>query len=153
MKNLNEANKAAQQEGTQAALKFRGGMGALILGIIGVAVLIGLYLVVSKELHEYSTKAALKESSRRAMHLEKPAATVIILSPGGVSDRIPVPYMKKVVMGGKDFHMHCVYANKAEESFRPGIDKPCSDGDLPYVYASNDRGDKPNAITYSYADP
>src|SRR5205809_111990 len=45
---------------------------------------------------------------------------VLQLAAAGRSERIPNLYRKRVKMSGKDFHMHCVYAdNRAEESFVP----------------------------------
>lgn len=76
-------------------------------------------------------------------------AMMLSIEPGGKSERIPVPFQMHVVMNGKDFRFHCVYADGHEESFITG-ERPCSDGDMPFVYATNTRGNEPNVITYSY---
>ena len=76
-------------------------------------------------------------------------ARVLSMPPGGKSARIPVPYQKQVVMDGKDFRYHCVYQDGREESFGEG-ERPCTSGNLPFVYATNLRAKESNVVTYSY---
>lgn len=89
--------------------------------------------------------------AQQQVQLEMPTLTM----PAGVgeeSKRIPVPYMKKVVMTGEDFRFHCVYGDGSEESFLPGKEPPCRDGDLPFVYATNLKNEE-NVVAYAYAGP
>lgn len=103
-------------------------------------------------INEHSSKEGSLETRTVANAQQQSEAMLLHMAPGGKSKRTPVPFMKRVVMSGKDFRYHCLYADGHEESFVPG-EKPCSDGDLPLVYASNLRPNEPNDVAISYADP
>jgi hypothetical protein len=72
------------------------------------------------------------------------------MAPNGKSQYVPVPQGKHVVMDGEDFRYHCVYGDGHEESFGKGETR-CSDGHVPFVYATNKREKEANVVTYSYA--
>lgn len=85
----------------------------------------------------------------------QPADASTLTLPAGVgekSERIPVPFRKRVVMTGKDFRYHCIYGDGHEESFVPWKEPPCSDSDLPFVYATNLKNEE-NVVAYAYAGP
>lgn len=77
---------------------------------------------------------------------ERPKLT---MAPGGESERIPVPPGMRVVMDGDDFRFYCVYRDGHEESFGEG-EKACSDGDMLFVYARNEREKEANIVSYAY---
>ncbi|MFA6018579.1 MAG: hypothetical protein WC776_05400 [Patescibacteria group bacterium] len=74
----------------------------------------------------------------------------LVLPPKGKSKRIPVPQGMHVVMSGEDFRFHCVYQDGHEESFGAG-ESACSDGNMPFVYATNNREKEQNIVSYAYA--
>lgn len=76
-------------------------------------------------------------------------AQVLSMPPGGKSELISIPPGKSVVVNGEDIRLHCGYRDGHEESYLAG-ERPCSDGDKPFVWATNLRANKPNAITYFY---
>lgn len=85
----------------------------------------------------------------------QPAEASTLTIPAGVgekSGRIRVSLRKRVVMTGKDFRYNCVYGDGHEESFIPGEEPPCHDGDLPFVYATNLKNEE-NVVAYAYAEP
>lgn len=90
-----------------------------------------------------------KQPTASTSYKQPDKAMMLTIQPGGKSERIPVPYQMHVDMNGKDFRFNCVYADGHEESFVPG-ERSCSNGDMPFVYATNIRTDGPNVITYSY---
>ncbi len=110
-----------------------------LLAGIAFLLLIGLPMWVGVEEFRHAREQPRKEK-----------LPILRLAPGGKSEPIAVPYPMRVVIHGKDFQYHCMYADGHEETFRPG-ERPCSDGDMPFVYATNDRKDAPNVLTYSYA--
>ena len=73
----------------------------------------------------------------------------LVLPAGGESERIRVPYKKRLVMFGKDFRVHCVYRDGHEIDFGEG-EEPCPEGDMPYVYVTNE-AEVLNMISYAYA--
>lgn len=76
-------------------------------------------------------------------------APVLSMAPGGKSELVAVPSGMRVVMHGEDIRYHCMYQDGHEESFIKG-EPACKDGHVPFVYATNLRTDKGNAVTYSY---
>jgi len=81
-----------------------------------------------------------------------PAASdvrVLSMAPGGKSELIPIPSGKSVEVNGEDIRIHCIYRDGHEESYVEG-EHPCKNGNKPFIYATNLRTDKGNAITYSY---
>lgn len=76
-------------------------------------------------------------------------APVLSMAPGGKSELVAVPSGMRVVMHGEDIRYHCMYQDGHEESFVKG-EPACKDGHVPFVYATNLRTDKGNAVTYSY---
>lgn len=74
----------------------------------------------------------------------------LVIPAGGRSERIPVPQSMHVVMGGENFRFHCVYRDGHEESFGKG-GSSCSDGNMPYVYATNENSKDVNIVSYAYA--
>lgn len=76
-------------------------------------------------------------------------APVLSMAPGGKSELVAVPSGMRVVMHGEDIRYHCMYQDGHEESFIKG-EPACKDGRMPFVYATNLRTDKGNAVTYSY---
>lgn len=76
-------------------------------------------------------------------------AHVLSMPPGGKSALIAISPGKSVVVDGEDIRLHCVYRDGHEESYLAG-EKPCTNGDKPFIYATNLRANKPNAITYFY---
>ena len=77
------------------------------------------------------------------------APIVLRMGPGEESQRIPVPYQMRVVMGGKDFEWNCYYGDGHKQSFLPG-NPPCADGDVPEVSVTNLRKDTANTVVASY---
>ncbi|MFZ2983625.1 MAG: hypothetical protein WA053_00925 [Minisyncoccia bacterium] len=81
-----------------------------------------------------------------------PKAQMLTMEAGGKSERVRVPFQKRVLMHGRDFRYHCLYGDGHEESFLPGDGHTCTKGDMPYVFATNIRYDLPNVVTYSYEE-
>ncbi len=73
----------------------------------------------------------------------------LVLAEDGESERIPIPFKMRVVTFGEDFRVHCVYRDGHEIDFGKG-EEPCPDGDMPYVYVTNE-AEGPNMISYAYA--
>lgn len=96
-------------------------------------------------------------SAATAQKQVRPIEAATLTIPAGVgekSERIPVPFRKRVVMTGEEFRYHCVYGdNGNEESFIPGKEPPCRDGNLPFVYATNLKKNEENVVAYTYAGP
>jgi len=72
----------------------------------------------------------------------------LVMPAGGKSKNVPVPQGMHVVMNGEDFHFHCVYLNGHDISFGKG--GSCPSGNMPFVYATNDRVDEQNIVSYAY---
>ena len=80
----------------------------------------------------------------------QPTATwpKVTLPPRGKSEHISQPPGKRVMVDGKQFRYHCVYADGSEQSFVPG-GAPCPGGNMPFVYVSNESNES-NVVSYAY---
>jgi hypothetical protein len=156
VKSNSEAKAAAEKANTShLSEKFRPSLEKFILWIGTFSA--GLAVVYNWPTYKLQEKQLPSVThSERATRSEAPAASskrVIQLAPAGRTERIPLPHMMRLVASGKDIHVHCVYADNREVSFVPGIGKPCPDGDMPFVYISNDRPKDPNIVTISFESP
>lgn len=122
-------------------------MRILLLG--GVLVIFIGSLILSRFTPTVTASAAQAAAANVSSGSSAPSPIVLHIGPAEESQRVPVPYQFRVVIGGTDFQWNCYYGDGHKETVR------CRDGNVVEVSVTNLKKDAdgkavPNTIVVSY---